>query len=129
MKKFGSLSAAIVMGLTLAGAAHAAPMPDSGAMPSREGAVTADELRSPDDQAGEQSRVLTGRVLKVNAAEGTIVIQTPVGVLALRGPSEDLREVAVGDIVQVEMVGGGGDNFPSASPPMIDDEDNDTNTN
>ena len=126
MKKFGGLCAAIAMGLTLAGAAHAAPTPDAGAMPSRDGAVTPDELRSPDAQS-EESRVVTGRVLKVNADEGTIVIQTPIGILALRGPSEDLREVAVGDIVQVEMVAG--DNFPSASPPMDDqDEETDSST-
>jgi hypothetical protein len=128
MKKFGSLCAAVVMGLTLAGVAHAAPTPDADTTPSRDRTVTPDERRSPDAQSDE-SRVVTGRVLRVNADEGTIVIQTPMGVLALRGPSEDLREVSVGDIVQVEMVTGDGDNFPSASPPMNDqDEDSDSST-
>jgi hypothetical protein len=120
MKRFGSLYATIVMGLTLVGVAHAAPTPDAGAMPPHGGAMTPNEPRSADDQS-ESPRVVSGRVLKVDADQGTLVIQTPIGILALRGPSEDLRDVSVGDIVQVEMVGQ--DNHPSASPQLDDDED------
>jgi hypothetical protein len=109
MKTFVSLSA-LVIGLTVAGAVHAAPSPDAESMSPRNG-VTSSQPRSADDP-----RVVTGRVLKVDAREGTLVIQTPVGVIALRGPSEDLQDVSVGDIVQVEMVGD--ENNPSASPPM-----------
>ena len=75
-----------------------------------------DGLVTPSESTdSESARVVTGRVLRVNAEEGTLVIQTPVGVIALRGPREDLRDVNVGDIVQVEMVDG---NYPSASPPL-----------
>ena len=114
MKTFAQLSAAMVVGLTLAGSVHAAPNPDAQSMPPRNGAVPPAPERSTEDS--ENPRVVTGRVLKVDAGAGTIVIQTPIGVIALRGPAEDLREVAVGDLVQVEMVGD--EDYPSASPPM-----------
>lgn len=114
MKTFAHPSAAIVIGLTLAGSVHAAPNPDAQSIPPRNGAVPPFEERSTEES--ESPRVVTGRVLKVDAGAGTIVIQTPIGVIAVRGPSEDLRDVAVGDIVQIEMVGD--ENYPSASPPM-----------
>ena len=113
MKTFAHLSAAIVIGLALAGAAQAAPNPDHQSMPPPPTGVI-----PPSAEDRENPRVVTGRVLKVDAGSGTIVIQTPIGVIALRGPSEDLRDVAVGDIVQVEMVGD--EDFPSASPPMTE---------
>lgn len=114
MKTFALLSAAMVIGLTLAGSAHAAPNPDAQIVPPPNGAVPPVPERSTEES--ENARVVTGRVLKVDAGAGTIVIQTAIGVIALRGPAEDLREVAVGDIVQVEMVGD--EDVPSASPPM-----------
>ena len=114
MKTFALLSAAMVIGLTLAGSVHAAPNPDAQSVPPRNGAVPPVPERSTEES--ENPRVVTGRVLKVDAGAGTIVIQTPIGVIALRGPAEDLREVAVGDIVHVEMVGD--EDYPSASPPM-----------
>jgi hypothetical protein len=118
MKTFVHLSAAIVIGLACAGAAQATPNPDDhqSMPPPRTGVVPPSEDRSAEDR--ENPRVVTGRVLKVDAGSGTIVIQTPIGVIALRGPSEDLRDVAVGDIVQVEVVRDEDD--PSASPPMTE---------
>lgn len=113
MKNGMSLSA-LVIGLALAGSVHAAPNPDAPSMPPPGGGLS--EPRSADE--GDNPRVLTGRVLKVDAQKGTLVIQTPIGVIALRGPSEDLRGVSVGDVVEVEMVGE--DDYPSASPPMND---------
>lgn len=114
MNAFGAISAAVVIGLTLAGPVPAAPMPDGQSMPPRTGALTPQERFG--DADSDSPRVVTGRVLRVNAQEGTIVIQTPIGVIALHGPREDLQDVNVGDIVQVEMVGD--DNYPSASPRM-----------
>ena len=111
MKTFATVLSALVVGLTLAGTAPAAPIPDE-ARPPREGLANPSEPRTSEGDS-ESPRIVTGRVLRVNAEEGTIVIQTPVGVIALRGPREDLQDVNVGDIVQVEMVDG---NFPSASP-------------
>jgi hypothetical protein len=113
MKAFATVFPAIVLGLTLVGTAPAAPIPDD-ARPARDGLVTPNEPHTTDSDS-ESPRVVTGRVLRVNADEGTIVIQTPVGVIALRGPREDLKDVSVGDIVQVEMVDG---NYPSASPRL-----------
>jgi hypothetical protein len=118
MKAFATVFSAVVVGLTLAGTVPAAPIPDE-ARPAREGLVTPDELHTSDGDS-ESPRVVTGRVLRVNADEGTIVIQTPVGVIALRGPREDLKDVNVGDIVQVEMVDG---NYPSASPRLEPSDD------
>jgi len=120
MKTFAHLSAAIVVGLTLAGSVRAAPNPDAQSMPPRNGAVPPFEERSTAER--ENPRVVTGRVLKIDAGAGTIVIQTPIGVIALRGPTEDLRDVAVGDIVQVEIVADEDD--PSASPPMEPSDQN-----
>lgn len=114
MKTFVSLSA-LVIGLTFAGSVHAAPNPDAQSTPPRNGGVTSKSPWLADDDR-ENPRVVTGRVLKVDAQKGTLVIQTPIGVIALRGPSDDLRDVSVGDIVQVEMVGD--EDYPSASPPM-----------
>jgi hypothetical protein len=114
MKTFAGLFATIVIMLTLAGTVPAAPMPDSEPRPRHDGALPPGEPRSSDTEA-ETPRVVTGRVLRVNAQEGTIVIQPPIGVIALRGPKEDLADVNVGDLVQVEMVDG---EFPSASPRM-----------
>ncbi len=114
MKIFAGVFSAIVTGLTLAGTVPAAPKPDFETRPPLDGAVTPGEPRS-SEADGDNPRVLTGRVVRVNAQEGTIVIQTPIGIIALRGPEEDLRDVNVGDIVQVEMVDG---EYPSASPPM-----------
>jgi hypothetical protein len=113
MKTFASLSA-LVLGLTLAGAAGATPSPGADAMPPPGGGAVPGTPWSAEDQ--ENPRVMTGRVLKVDAQAGTLVIQTPIGVIALRGPSEDLRGVSVGDLVEVEMVGD--EDYPSASPPM-----------
>jgi hypothetical protein len=118
MKRFAGVFSAIVAGLTLAGAGTAAPVPDVGPQPPREGLVTPSERTTEPD--GESSRVVTGRVLRVNAQEGTIVIQTPIGIIALRGPMEELRDVKVGDVVEVEMVDGA---YPSASPPLDEDEE------
>jgi hypothetical protein len=118
MKTFAGVFSAIVMGLTVAGTVPAAPMPDAQARPPRDGLLTPGEPRSSDADS-DSPRVVTGRVVRVNAQEGTIVIQTPIGVIALRGPKEDLRDVNVGDIVQVEMVDG---EYPSASP-RIDQSD------
>jgi hypothetical protein len=113
MKTFASLSA-LVMGLALVGTAQATPNPDAQSMPPpHTGGMTSNQPRSAAD-ASENPRVVTGRVVNVDAQQGTLVIQTPLGVIALRGPSEDLRQVSVGDIVEVEMVGD--DNAPSASP-------------
>jgi hypothetical protein len=119
MKTLAAVFSTIVVGLTLAGSVPAAPMPDAGPRAPRDGAVTPNERATDSDTDGP--RVVTGRVMRVNAQEGTIVIQTPIGVIALRGPKEDLRDVNVGDIVEVEMVDG---EYPSASPPLdLDDED------
>jgi hypothetical protein len=113
MKTFAGAFSAIIVGLTLAGSVPAAPMPDAGPRAPRDGMVTPNERSTESDT--ETPRVVTGRVLRVNAQEGTIVIQTPLGVIALRGPKEDLQDVNVGDIVQVEMVDG---EYPSASPRL-----------
>jgi hypothetical protein len=114
MKTFVGVFSAIVMGLTLAGTAPAAPVPDAQSRPPRDGVLAPGEPRSGDTDS-DTPRVVTGRVVRVNAQEGTIVIQTPLGIIALRGPKEDLRDVSVGDIVQVEMVDG---EYPSASPRL-----------
>jgi hypothetical protein len=113
MKALAAVFSTIVVGLTLAGAVPAAPIPDE-ARPARDGLVTPNEPHTSDGDS-ESPRVVTGRVLRVNADEGTIVIQTPVGIIALRGPREDLKDVNIGDIVQVEMVDG---SYPSASPRL-----------
>jgi hypothetical protein len=113
MKTFAGVFSAVVVGLTLAGSVPAAPMPDAGPRAPRDGVVTPNERTTEADS--ETPRVVTGRVVRVNAQEGTIVIQTPIGVIALRGPKEDLVDVNVGDIVQVEMVDG---EYPSASPRL-----------
>jgi hypothetical protein len=118
MKTLAAVLCTIVVGLTLAGSALAAPAPDAGPQAPREGLVTPNERTTEPDN--ESPRVVAGRVLRVNAEEGTIVIQTPIGVIALRGPSEDLRDVSVGDIVEVEMVDG---SHPSASPRLDSDEE------
>jgi hypothetical protein len=117
MKTFAGVFSAIVVGLTLAGSVPAAPMPDAGPRAPRDG-VTPNERSTEADS--ETPRVVTGRVVRVNAQEGTIVIQTPIGVIALRGPKEDLADVNVGDIVQVEMVDG---EYPSASPRLDPSEE------
>ena len=119
MKTFASAFSTIAVGLMLAGSVPAAPMPDAGPQPPRDRAVTPNE-RSTESES-ESPRVVTGRVMRVNAQEGTIVIQTPIGVIALRGPKEDLRDVNVGDIVEVEMVDG---EYPSASPRLDSDDEN-----
>jgi hypothetical protein len=106
---------ALGIGLTLCGSAHAAPDPGAQPVPPR-GGVTSSHPWSADDE-GENPRVVTGRVLQVDARAGTLVIQTPIGILALRGPSRDLQAVNVGDLVEVEMVGDE-EPYPSASPPM-----------
>jgi hypothetical protein len=116
MKTFVSLSA-VVIGLALAGPVAATPSPDAQSMPPRNGGVTSHAPWSA-DESRENPRLMTGRVLKVDAQEGTLVIQTPIGVLALRGPSEDLRGVSVGDVVEVEVID---DDYPSASPPMLEE--------
>ena len=119
MKTFVSL-VALVAGLALAGPVSATPNPDAQAPAWNGGASSSEPGRA--DESRENPRVMTGRVLKVDAQEGTLVIQTPIGVLALRGPSEELRGVSVGDVVEVEVVGD--DDHPSASPPlMLDDKD------
>ena len=118
MRAFATVFSAIVVGLTLAGTVPAAPIPDE-ARSARDGLATPSEPHTSDGNS-ESPRVVTGRVLRVNADEGTIVIQTPIGVIALRGPREDLKDVNVGDIVQVEMVDG---NDPSASPRLEPSED------
>ena len=117
MKTWAAVFSAIVMGLTLVGAVAASPMPDAEPRSPRDGFLAPGEPRSA--ETGENPRVVTGRVLRVNVQEGTLVIQTPIGVIALRGPKEDLLDVNVGDIVQVEMVDG---EYPSASP-RIDEGD------
>ena len=117
MKTWAAAFSAIVMGLTLVGAVAGAPMPDAEPRSPRDGLRAPGEPRSA--ETGDNPRVVTGRVLRVNVQEGTLVIQTPIGVIALRGPKEDLRDVNVGDIVQVEMVDG---EYPSASP-RIDEGD------
>ena len=116
MKTFAGVFSAVVVGLTLAGSVPAAPMPDAERRPLHE-TVTPHERSTEPDSDGP--RVVTGRVVRVDAQEGTIVIQTPIGVIALRGPKEDLRDVNVGDLVEVEMVDGG---HPSASPRLDPDE-------
>jgi hypothetical protein len=116
MKSLLSLFAAAVVGLTLTASVHAAPNPDAQSMPPWNGAVTPGDAMSPNDLTDDGPSVVTGRVLKVDAQEGTLVIQTPIGVIALRGPSEDLRDLSVGDVVQVQMVRD--DDTPSASPSM-----------
>jgi hypothetical protein len=116
MKTFVSVSA-VVIGLTLAGPATATPSPDAQPMPPPNGGITSHTPWSA-DESPENPRIMTGRVLKVDAQEGTLVIQTPIGVLALRGPSEDLQGVSVGDVVEVEVID---DDYPSASPPMLEE--------
>ena len=118
MKTFASLFSAIVAGLMLAGSVPAVPPPDAGPRAPRDRAVTPNERSTESDTDGP--RVVTGRVMRVNAQEGTIVIQTPIGVIALRGPKEDLRDVNVGDIVEVEMVDG---EHPAASPQLDTDDE------
>lgn len=115
MKTFASLCSAVALGLTVAGSVPAAPMPEIERRPPPEGASE----RSTESDS-ESPRVVTGRVVRVNAQEGTIVIQTPIGVIALRGPKEDLRDVSVGDVVEVEMVDGA---HPSASPRLDHDDE------
>jgi hypothetical protein len=115
MKTFASVFSAVAMGLTVAGSVPAAPMPEVERRPPPE----ASSERSTESDS-ESPRVVTGRVVRVNAQEGTIVIQTPIGVIALRGPKEDLRDVSVGDIVEVEMVDGA---HPSASPRLDQDDE------
>jgi hypothetical protein len=110
MKTFAAVFTAIVIGLTLIGTVHAVPAPGSETTTPRE--LTPGEPRSTEIES-DQPRVVTGRVLRVNADEGTLLIQTSLGILALRGPREDLRDVNVGDIVEVEMIEG---DYPSASP-------------
>jgi hypothetical protein len=117
MKTFAGVFSAVVVGLTLAGSVPAAPVPDAERQPPRDAALTPNERTTESDS--DSPRVVTGRVVRVNAQEGTIVIQTPIGVIALRGPKEDLRDVNVGDIVEVEMVDGA---YPSASPRLDEDE-------
>lgn len=112
MKTFAGIFTSIVISLTLAGTVSAAPMPDAESRIPRDGVLAPSEPRSTDTD-GDTPRVVTGRVVRVNAEEGTIVIQTPIGLIALRGPEADLRGVNVGDIVHVEMVDG---EYPSASP-------------
>ena len=119
MKTWAGVFSAIVMGLTLAGSVAAAPMPAGEPRSPRDGVLTPSEPRAGELET-ETPRVVTGRVLRVNAQEGTLVIQTPLGVIALRGPKEDLLEVNVGDIVQVEMVDG---EYPSASPRIDQGEE------
>jgi hypothetical protein len=114
MNTFATLCSAFVIGLMLVGGAAAAPVPDDQPKPPHDGLLTPGDRHSTDVDA-ENPRVLTGRVVRVNAQEGTIVIQTPMGLIALRGPQEELRGVNVGDLVQVEMVEG---DYPSASPPL-----------
>jgi hypothetical protein len=113
MKTFAGLFSTLVVGLTLTGSVPAAPMPDTGPRPARDRVATPNERTTESDTDGP--RVVTGRVVRVNAQEGPIVIQTPIGVIALRGPKEELRDVNVGDIVEVEMVDGV---YPSASPRL-----------
>ena len=113
MKTFAGVLSAMVVGLTLAGSVPAVPMPDDAPRPPRDLATARNERTTESDT--ESPRVVTGRVMRVNAQEGTIVIQTPIGVMALRGPKEELRGVKVGDIVEVEMVDG---DYPSASPRL-----------
>ena len=113
MKILAAGLTAIVMGLTLVGIVHAVPAPENGTTTApRE--LTPGDSRSTDTDK-DQPRVVTGRVLRVDLRAGTLVIQTSLGLIALRGPREDLRDVSVGDIVEVEMVDG---EFPSASPGM-----------
>jgi hypothetical protein len=119
MKTIERLSAALVIALAVTGVARAAPTPDT--TEPRPPAATTTPHAS--DDASDSPRVVTGRVLKVDADAGSIVIQTPIGIIALRGPSEDLRQVSVGDVVQVEMVAGDDDNAPSASPRLDVDDD------
>ena len=116
MKKFATLYSAVAVMLTLSGNVLATPMPETESKPRHDGLVGPRESRSTED---ETPRVLTGRVIRVNAQEGTIVIQTPIGVIALRGPRQDLAGVSVGDIVQVELVES---DYPAASP-RLDRED------
>jgi hypothetical protein len=118
MKTCAALFSAIVMWLTLATTVPAAPMPDAEVRPPRDDLSTPGDPRTTDTDSNKP-RVVTGRVLRVNSDEGTIVIQTPIGVIALRGPKEDLVDVNVGDIVQVEMVDG---EYPSASPRIEGDD-------
>lgn len=117
MKTFALVCSTVVVALTLVGSVPAVPMPEA-ARPSRDTLPTPAERTTEADSDGP--RVVTGRVVRVNAQEGTIVIQTPIGVIALRGPKEDLRDVNVGDIVEVEMVDGA---YPSASPRLDEDEE------
>lgn len=117
MKTFAGVFSAVVVGLTLAGSVPAAPVPEPERRPPGDAAVTPNH-RSTESES-DSPRVVTGRVVRVDAQEGTIVIQTPIGVIALRGPKEDLRGVNVGDIVEVEMVDG---ENPSASPRLDRDE-------
>ena len=117
MKTFAGVFSALVVGLMLAGSVPAAPVPDDEPRTGRDTAVRPGERSTESDS--DSPRVVTGRVVRVNAQEGTIVIQTPLGVIALRGPKEDLRDVNVGDLVEVEMVDGVP---PSASPRLDTDE-------
>ncbi|HSG89184.1 MAG TPA: hypothetical protein VLA56_08225, partial [Pseudomonadales bacterium] len=71
MKTFVGLSA-VVLGLTLAGPVDATPSPDAQSMPPWNGGFTS-EAPWPADESRENPRVLTGRVLKVDAQEGTLV--------------------------------------------------------
>ncbi|HEX3175430.1 MAG TPA: hypothetical protein VHZ49_02060 [Methylomirabilota bacterium] len=119
MQTFERLSAALVIALAVTGVAHAAPTPDA-MDPSGPGLAT--EPRAQDDTS-ENPRVMTGRVLKVDPGQGTLVLQTPIGIIALRGPSEELRQVSVGDVVQVEMVASDEESVPSASPRLDRDVD------
>ena len=116
MKTFAGVFSALVAGLALAGSVPAALTPPESRPPADLARPLQERTTEPDS---ETPRVVTGRVVRVNAQEGTIVIQTPIGVIALRGPKEDLRGVNVGDLVEVEVVDG---IPPSASPRLDEDE-------
>jgi hypothetical protein len=116
MKTLVALWAALVVGLTLATPANAAPNPEAAALSPGDRFVSDPSADPASSGDLEQGRVVTGRVLKVDANEGTLVIQTPMGLIALRGPAEELRGVAVGDVVEVEVIGD--EDAPSASPRM-----------
>ena len=92
MKKLLVLLLALVMGAGLPGMALAE---HEGA--ARSGGTVDESIDSPNITE------VTGRVLGLDREQGAMMLQTSLGVLALKGPPEALRDVAIGDVVRVRI--------------------------
>jgi hypothetical protein len=52
-------------------------------------------------RSDESTAEVVGRVVKIDHAQGAIVLETAGGLLELQGPPEALEAVSVGDVVRV----------------------------